>query len=381
MTRDSAVRGDPIEGIFGDLKYAAPSTALKEFKPWHKPRKQFVRRNQLVALLQPLLSNRVVTDPLRYLGLPGTDLLDLRYLHEKLCNECDRPFKFLGFSRAAKPGSAAHVQLSISLDEVRRLPNVDTQSDVIHEDFRCLSDRNSVAWSYARRLGPFDVINVDLCDGLASESPHNSESIYDALAILLALQSRNSNPWLLLITTRIGRGMFDARAERLLVEHFRQNVSSCDGFAEACGHVLDANAEAIDPADCNEADLLTLMTAAIGKWLSMLAQVQSPNAVELARTEGYRVYPASNVEDLVSLALRFDPIIEAPVNPLSPAKRKLVDECKSAKDILRSASSRNNVDVILEECPALNEELIVETMNLLAKARYDVSGYRAWLAS
>lgn len=381
MNHPSGDREVPAEGGYGNLKYAAPRTAPKEFKPWHKPRKQFVRRNHLAGLLRPLLNAREAEDPLCYLGLPGTDLLDLRYLHEELCQESERPFRFLGFNKEATPGSPAQLQLSVSLDEVRRLPNVDKQSDVIHEDFRRISDQKSVAWSYARRLGPFDVINIDLCDGLASESPQNSESIYDAIALLMALQAKNPNPWILLITTRIGRRMFDTNAERRLMDHFRHNVTSCEGFAEACEQVLDANANSIDPEECSELDLLILMTAAIGKWLSKLAQIQGPSRVELARTEGYRVNPRSDVEDLVSLALRFDPVFEVPANPLSPAIHSPVDECDIAKAILRKASSRNNVDAILKMCPVLNEEMIVESMRLLAKARYNVCEYRTWLAS
>ena len=44
--------------IFGDVEYEAPQTEPKEFKPWHMPRKQFVRREQLSALLQGLYEKR-----------------------------------------------------------------------------------------------------------------------------------------------------------------------------------------------------------------------------------------------------------------------------------------------------------------------------------
>ena len=81
---------DLTTGIFGDVEFAQPRTAPKEFKPWHKPRKQFVRREQLSALLLRLYENRKPRDSLRYLGLPGTDLIDLRYLHEQLCRTKDR---------------------------------------------------------------------------------------------------------------------------------------------------------------------------------------------------------------------------------------------------------------------------------------------------
>ena len=379
MTEQLDNQDDLTAGIFGDGEYAQPRTAPKEFMPWHKPRKQFVRRKQWSALLQGLYETREPRDPLRYLGLPGTDLIDLRYLHEQLCRESERPLRFLGFNTEAQPGNSAHVQLSVSLDEVRRLPNVDEQSAVLPDDFRLVGNENSIAWSRTRQLGPFDVVNIDLCDGLASDVPQNDGSIYNALAQLMALQARNSNPWLLLITTRIGRGMFDADAEQRLISHFRDNVANCEGFAEACEQLLESDVESIDPATCSESDLLNLMIVAIGKWLFKLVQYQAPSRVELASTQGYRVDPVAAQEDLVSLALRFEPVIVASADALSPTAPAPVDECAIAKAILRRSNRRLDVDNILDQQPDLLEELIGEMERLLADARYEVADYRPWL--
>ena len=236
--------------IFGDTVYAQPRAVPREFKPWHKPRKQFVRQKQWTALLRRLYENRDPGDPLRYLGLPGTDLIDLRYLHEQLCRDNHRRLRFLGFNTEAQSDSPAHVDLNISLHEVRRLQNVDEQSKVLPDDFRRIGDRRSIAWSHTQELGPFDVINIDLCDGLASDSPGDKGSIYNALGQLMALQARNPNPWLLLLTTRIGRDTFDTDAEQQLISHFRDNVANCKGFAEACEQLLESDAESIDPATC-----------------------------------------------------------------------------------------------------------------------------------
>ena len=381
MTDQPEGQDELTAGIFGDFEYVLPQTEPKEFKPWHKPRKQFVRRKQWAALIRRLYEKRESGDTLRYLGLPGTDLLDLRYLHEKLCSANDRPMRFLGFNTEAQNGNPAHVQLRISLDEVRGLPNVDAQSEVIHDDFRRIGDPDSIAWSRTRRLGPFDVVNIDLCDGLGSDPPQNDGSIYDALARLMALQARNSNPWLLLITTRIGRGMFDADAEQLLIGHFHENVANCEGFAKVCEQLLESDVRSIDPATCSQRDLLNLMTAAIGKWLSALVQAQAPSGVQLASTHGYRIDRLAGGEDLVSLALRFDPVIAAPPDAFAPTPPTPVDECTTAKSILKRSGHRLDVDSILEQQPDLNEELIGESERLLEEARYDVAGYREWLTS
>ena len=381
MTDQPGVQDDFASGIFGDSEYVRPHTEPKEFKPWHKPRKQFVRREQLSALLLRLYEQRKPGDPLCYLGLPGTDLIDLRYLHDQLCSESERPLRFLGFNTEAQPGNPAHVQLSVSLDEVRQMANVDPQSAVIHDDFRRIGNSNSVAWQRTRQFAPFDVVNIDLCDGLASDPPQSDESVYKALAELVAIQRHNPNPWLLLVSTRIRHGMFDADAEGWLTGLFRENVANCEGFAEVCKELLESNVESIDPATCNDADLLVLMTAAIGKWLSALVRAQGPSRIELASTHGYRVNPVSVREDLVSLALRVEPIILASRDPLSPTPPTLEDECTTAKAILRRLARRLDVDTLLKQRPDVYEGLVRETERLLADARYEVADYRQWLTS
>ena len=375
MTFRSPDGDDLAAEIFGDIEYAPTQPAPKTFKPWHRPRKQYVRREQLLALLRRLYRHRPPDEPLRYLGLPGTDLIDLRYLHDKLCSDAGRTLRFLGFSTEAQPGSPAHVELSLSLDEVRRLSNVDPQSEVIHDDFRRIGDEASIAWSRTRSLGPFDVVNIDLCDGLASDPPHNDGAIYGALARLVALQAHNTEPWLLLVSTRIGRGMFDADAEQRLLTLFRKNVMNCEGFVEACQQHLDLDAASVDPTACSEIELLNLMIVAIGKWLSALVQAQRPSRVNLASTHAYRIEPTASCEDLVSLALRFEPLIAVSPDALSPAAPLPRDECAIARHILSRSAQRRDVDDILRGDSHLCEELVRETKQLLIAARYDVTGY------
>ena len=375
MTFQSPDEDDLAAGIFGDIEYAPTQPAPKTFKPWHKPRKQFVRREQLLALLRRLYQHRQPDEPLRYLGLPGTDLIDLRYIHDKLCSDEGRTLRFLGFSTEAQPGSPAHVELSLSLDEVRRLSNVDPQSEVIHDDFRRISDEASIAWSRARSLGPFDVVNIDLCDGLASDPPHDDGAIYGALARLVALQAHKPEPWLLLVSTRIGQGMFDADAEQRLLDIFRKNVMNCEGFVEACHEHLSLDAASVDPTACSEIELLNLMIVAVGKWLSALVQAQRPSRVNLASTHAYRIEPTASCEDLVSLALRFEPITAASPDALSPTAPPPQDECAIARHILKRSAERRDVDDILRGDPHLRQELVRETKQLLTAARYDVTSY------
>jgi hypothetical protein len=372
---------DLTSGIFPETGYEPGQPLRREFQPWHRPRKQFVRREQWSALLKRLYTDRPPADPVRYLGLPGVDLIDVRYLYEELCRPSDRNLRFLGFNTDAKPGTNAQIELSLSLDEVRRLPYVDPLSDVLPDDFRRLSTDTSIAWTRTLKLGPFDVVNIDLCDGVASDPPYLEESMYRALAQLAALQARNHAPWLLLITTRVARGMFDVAAEASLIDLFRAIVAQCpEGFVDACSQLLASDPMTIDPAACGEIDYLNLIIVALGQWLASLVQAHGVHKVELASTLGYRVDPSAPCEDLVSIAMRFTPIIAAPPDPFAP-QPTVVDECETAIQVARRASARKDLDDLLAGDSELHEALVGETEVLLASARYDVTGYRAWLGA
>ena len=381
MSDTSGDNDELVAGIFGDLEYEMAELERREFKPWHRPRKQFVRREQWAEQVRRLYADRSTEDPLRYLGLPGTDLIDLRYLYEQICRPASRPLIFLGFNSQVQPDSPARRELDISLYEVRRLPNVQQQSDVIHDDFRRISDESSIAWDRARTLGPFDVVNIDLCNGLASDSPTIRQSIYNALSQVTALQGHSLTPWLLLITTRIGPNMFDRDAEAAILQRFHENVCTCDGFAEECQQYLGLDATTIDSSTCSDADYFKLMTVALGKWLAKLVQASRTSQVMLVSTLGYRVVTSAPCEDLVSIALRCEPIFPRPKDALSPTSPPPFDECKTAKRIVRRAANRKDVDFMLEADSEMNEALIVEMEELLTAARYDVSHYRLWLDS
>ena len=149
----------------------------------------------------------------------------------------------------------------------------------------------------------------------ARRSPRVERGLAVAAVVASALAVVAGSP------TRVARGMFDAAAEASFVELFRANVARCtDGFVDACSQLLASDPTTIDPAVCGEIDYLNLMVVALGKWLASLVQAHGAHKVELASTHGYRVDPSAPCEDLVSIAMRFTPIIAAPPDPLAPQR-------------------------------------------------------------
>src|SRR4051812_13411813 len=103
------------EGIYPETPgHAVPEPIpLKAFQPWHLPRKQWVRHFQWRECTKRLIDGLQLDDrPLRYLGLPGTELLDLEVL-ANFCVEKNLRFRYLGLNSGAQsPGQQTTQRLA-----------------------------------------------------------------------------------------------------------------------------------------------------------------------------------------------------------------------------------------------------------------------------
>ena len=372
---------DIVEGV----SYEAPSPVKKDFLPWHLPRKQYVRDRQWVSLIGQLLdkSGRS-SNTLRYLGLPGVDLLDLRYFHSKLCEPRKILLRFLGFNRAAQPQNVSQTELNISLDEVRRLRYVDPAADVVGDDFVRLANDKSIAWKRACEIGPYDVINLDLCDGFAANAPDPlDDTYYSAVSRLMALQARTKDPWLLLLTTRVGQQHVHASVLEKLLEKYVDNFEKCPNFKDESRDLLDLDDEtAVRAVPSDAAKLLPVYVCSLCKWLAGLAlRYQPPTKTKIMSVMAYKVDGSAPCEDLVSIALKFIPTLDPSDDPLGLATHTLAmpDECASAVQAVRRAVNRTDADQVLQQNGALKEEMVEATARLLELARYDREAYRAWV--
>jgi hypothetical protein len=378
---------DLADNIIDIGAYQAPMPVVKPFLPWHRPRKQYVRHHQWCYEIGEMLDATPLLDgTLKYLGLPGLDLLDLRHFHSELCTPRGIKLRFLGFNSSARPSSSDSTELNVSLDEVRRLSNVDPMSLLIGDNFALVAHENSIACREARKLGPFDVINLDLCDGFGAQAPGQlSDNYYNAVNSLFALQARSKSPWLLLLTTRADRQNVDAAVLEALLTKFIENLASCQTFQAASRErfaieTADAAREAIERAD----GLLSIFLTGLCKWFVGLALAnQPPTLVELRSVIGYRVNPAATHEDLISLALKFTPTFIPAADPLGLADQQanLPNECTLATRAIRNIARREDADRKLAEDAQLNQNMIDATAQLLGLARYNPDDYKAWLQS
>lgn len=374
------------DGIVEIKSYDAELPAVKEFLPWHLPRKQFVRERQWCAqILQMIAATPPDDATLKYLGLPGVDLLDLRHFHSAICLEKNIKLRFLGFNSSIKAAQADSAELNVSLDEVRRLSNVDPMSSMLGDNFSLVANRKSLAHQQAYSLGPYDVINLDLCDGFGAAAPGRlTDNYYNAVSSLLALQAHSKNPWLLFLTTRTDVPNVDAVVLESLVQKYITNLSTCVSFRDASRDRFAIDNEAhLRAAISTSSGLLSVFLTGLSKWFAGLALAyQPPITVELKSVIGYRVVRNAEHSDLVSLALKFSPTFIAPVDPLGLAQEPRPippDECAISTQALQRVSRLVDADKILRDDADLNRKMTESAAALLELARYDVEAYRLWL--
>ncbi len=382
------------EGGFEDIfparrEYKAQEPRQKKiFQPWHRLRKQYVRERQWCKALDALLASSPIVDrPIKYLGLPGNELLDLRIIHKVVCEPRKIPLRFIGFNLGAKVPGPDQLEIDLSTEEVKRLSLVDGQSRIVPDDFRTLADTNSVGWSEADRHGPFDVINIDLCDGFGKEPAGNpEETYYNAVSELLGIQAYSRSPWLLFLTTRIGERHVHPTTLSRMRTAYERNLRSCPEFTRLSksrfriATPADAGSALRSPAGFNNVFLTGLAKWLLGMGLNVAPKCQ----VTMEDVLSYTVRTGNPVSDLVSAAFLFEPLSQPPRDPLSLAssrRRKIVlDECALAAAFIEKLCSVVDVDKKIQADPALRSGLLQSAKDLMQAARYDVQEFSTWAA-
>ncbi|QIP03937.2 PP_RS20740 family protein [Bradyrhizobium symbiodeficiens] len=363
-----------------DYNFAVPKK--KSFHPWHKPRKQYVRMEQWSYYIAELAdelpgSNRTLT----YFGLPGDDLLDIRCFGSTICEPRSMKLRFLGFNNSADAQSQDQTDLNISLDEVSKSPSYDPQSDIIPHDIRELVNDSSVAWQRTFQIGPYDVINLDLCDGFGAQSPGTfNKTYYNMVSRLLSVQARRKDPWLLLLTTRVGKAHVNRETLDRLAELYQTNLDDCRPFrtlSESRYNIGDAGSLA--KAKDDEKGVQALFLTGLCKWLIGLSTSQNPPTIlEVKNVLGYRVNAGAEVEDMISIAIRFNPTHALAKDPANLAAVPPVqfDECELATKALKRIGNLVDVDEYLTSQHEIRNEMVESMCQLLEPARYDCDEYR-----
>jgi len=365
----------------------------KIFKPWHRPRKQWIRRYQWHdGLLEMVRDTHFPDDSriVRYLSLPGEDLLDVRVLREA-CEQAGADLRFTGLN-SVRRNSADDIQLNIAESDVRGLPWIHSGSTILRERFESIANNGSLAHDAVRRSGPFHAVNVDLCDHIALRAAGERQpTILDALAEVIRLQLRHANhPWLLFITTRVSPDRIDAHNLGALIRAVRDNVDASPEFGERTAGLLETEAEHLqaaldDPTNLDPQRFMNLFALGFGKWL--LRFLGQGSSVQMLPSCFYSVQAGR--PDMLSLGFRCE-AVQLPVvdryrmvggNNLGDAADTEIDH---AMQLLEATVGMFDLDARLEGDTQLAESVTLESADLLRSAHYDVDGqlgYREWLGA
>lgn len=363
-----------VASVYGEDVAAAQIGERREFKPWHHPVKQFVRREQWkVQLVRLLNGNRQGDGRIRYLTLPGADLLDVRYLGKEL-KQRGHVLEFLGFDTSAAGDAASEKSSQIDAESVLR------QEGIISDNSLTLPDRlqdialpQSQAANQLKQWRPFDVINLDVCG-------HFSDSL-QAVERLVQHQRTTDKPWLLLLTTRVHPDTMG-----VLTQHFNaaidNNLRLSHEFREALALLVESAPQDVDAnlqrawANHNS-QFVKLYAVGMGKHLLHLChnQIQDPARVELKSCLAYRVF--GNTADMLSVAFLIQPgpKMAIPANADATVHIQAI-EAAHAVQICRKANALGDADELIENSL---EQCVEETEELLAALNYDLESYRQWI--
>jgi hypothetical protein len=415
-----SAHSDLADGLLPSERPTQVSPPLRDFKPWHKVRKEFVRRRQwnrlIAALVERYLKAQLqeehadwsidadssevasaddipesvrIDRPLRCLVIPGDDLLDIRSLWTDL-----RPqgcyIRYLGFNEA-HGSEQSGTRLHISNNEVTSLGGVTHDSQVLRDRFQAIALRESQAYHVMRQYGPYHVVNLDLCDSLFPTGSGRWDTYLSALHQLAGYQMKHQTvPWLLFITSQIEA----AAASKTDLEKLCEPIgSNCNSYAEFGAHFGSlfrsspcSTSGVVDVTDLNEDEMLRLFGVALGKWLMALAGSAAPSwIVQLLRSHRYRIRDNPRVE-MLSLAFQFRPMHVPPVDPTGLSAAQLTvpsfpSELDCATRLVTAVEHITDVDQILADDGLLRDAILNSSADLLESAGYDREAYLAWVTA
>lgn len=401
--------------------HITPTAALRtDFKPWHRVRKQFIRDKQWNHEIQHLVQrlrrelqkeehewgtgtapaqaeadeavpeNVRIERPLRCLMLPGDELLDIRSLWQKLEREgCY--LRFLGFNNAISSDEQKR-QMAVTESAVTQLAKVCRNSHIAGDRFQDIGRNNSQAYRLFRQYGPYDVVNLDLCDSLVPRGVANEmEDNYMALHQLLLHQIRfQKTRWLLFATTQVDRNTANQTEINRLAAPTRKNCDENAAFAAALGQrvpvaTFKSDEHAFDISHLDAAHLVEVFGVLLGKWLVSTLALASPRcSVKLLSSYRYVIRADMDVE-MLSLGFLITPHYAPPIDStgisgLQPEPQAIQSELETALDLVSVASRIRDVDEILADDAALRNRLTAEKADLLSAAGYDREAFLRWVA-
>lgn len=363
---------DLIEGVDARIygKVSSREELCNDFKPWHKPRKHWIRLNQwnkhILELLETTTSSQI-----NYFSFPGKDALDIRTI-----GKCLPEGKKLCFYGLECREDAFDQSIT---DSLLRDYNYISENSKIEPrtHFEDLGQKTSKLISEVISRDPFHIINLDFTDALLS--PTHGRSTVKALLRLLTLQfNRQYSDWLLFITTRCDQKSTNIEllkkcilslVENYKKESFRREIN-CLVYKIDENEQLD-NTKLLTEQQFEEITIISI--------LKMILQNAVNHHIEMdTRTVySYTVLESNKKPDMLSIALRFKKhiAIDDATQIIEDNPTPTIDEIALGKRIVSCVAHSKDVDKILNDNIETRKEMVQQTKELLNVCGYDITNY------
>lgn len=405
---DSPPEHSPLDEIIPaeQLEHAeAGALPTVDFKPWHLPRKHHVRKSQWGRAFERLLPEIPDRLLIKYLCLPGEDLLDVQILAD-ICKREGRTLRYLGFD-TSEHKSRRTLQRVSAEQILRQTGVVDAQSEVLPDYFSSVARQNSKGNRSLRDGGSYDVVNLDLCDAFTSDP---TQPMHSAILELLTHQcNRRGEPWLLFITTRSETARINQDELRSYADCIQHNAASSVEFLSqllaigglaATMHADDACAALMSQLPEDTGLCGRYLALGVGKWLLNVLLQHDPWRVDLLSLQCYRTglasaeafRHASGAPNLFSMAFKFEKIRAERVDRVGivPSSEDGLDgtsprfsiptELSLAEKMAKCVRQHTvDIDSELQAQSAVRSQLLEECASLLKVRYYSENAYREWV--
>tara|TARA_R100000687_G_C6451925_1_gene165736 strand:+ start:1543 stop:2757 length:1215 start_codon:yes stop_codon:yes gene_type:complete len=367
----------------------SPHHGLKtQFLPWHHPVKQIVRKYQWGNLTKRLFDERTPEHRgvLRYFSLPGKDLLDIRYLSDRL-GEYSTKIEYFGFDSSLEKPEPSETEQPFPGDEtaLRQVGKITDNSIVLPDRLEDISEDRSQAAERLAREAPFDVVNIDACNHLTHIPTGRTKNLFAAFHTLLSHQFQAKQPWLLFLTTRVGPEFLGQPGEDFRAA-IRKNIDEHPAdFPVELGKCMNISPDNLDEnlegAWDNQGDqFLRAYSIGLAKHLLQFFHGQGNFQAKLHLNSVYCYRVVDGAPDMLSFAFTITPQ-PIRVNPPAANGQLLGDplELGAAKRAIARVQRIWDLDDAIGNDDGLVEEIVEEAEGLLSMASYSIPDWKEWV--
>lgn len=375
-------------------------------KPWHRPRKQYIRNHQWNReVIESIIKRRpsaTTESVIRILGLPSSEYLDLLSMRD-LCAAHQQQIQYLGFNVGHRSvlGTAAPSSGPIDLQRELQSLRIFGASSFVHHTSRVVPDLfeqiridNSMARNALGKFSDFDVLNLDLCGCIVDNDPSNADDLLDAISHILRWQStQRLRPWLFFLTTFASATEINRKACLTLVDAIDANAVESEDFRKELQDRMGIGTDEIrrlfsedDATLPSQRAFLEIFALAVGKWLSARLQLPSPRSLVSMLPSYYFRHDGCDEPHILSLGYFVEPMPVPGDGGIGITAQNIqrndarVAYLRKAKKIIEKSQSILDLDLVMDREHELRDQMAQETQDLLTGSGFNSDEVARYLA-